>query len=110
MTEAAMLHERGTKAFKLPASAIVSTARRDLQHRRENMGQQNGFRHRYAFLALHVRQAQGSVVELLTLAIERNGEAELTTKLATRRLYDDRAGLAAALAEVQAAELAGAAG
>lgn len=103
MSDAMQLHEHGTRAFRLPAGAIVSTAEHDLDSREYNKryaaGQEIGPTRRYAFLAKHVRRAK-TAAELIALAIKENGAAKNTTKINTKRIYGDLATLRAALDRV----------
>lgn len=103
-SEARMLAEHGTKAYRLTPSCIVSVAERDLASRRHNVvfaaynkagGEEGEPMLRYAFLGKHVRRAK-SAAHLIALALA-HGAAMASTQLNTIRLYGDRAALQGAL-------------
>ena len=98
-SEAAMLQQHGTALCRLPATAILFTAKTDLKRRERNIERgcagDCGYEH-YGFLATHVRFAKDGR-DLIKRALAKLDDGQSSGKIKTRYLYCDEDGLRAAL-------------
>ncbi len=91
-----LLALHGTAAFRLPPSAIVGTARRDLVVRARNAEADPGAWEPFAFHREHVREAR-SARHLLELALADRERGLASSKVQTLLLYANPDWLEAAL-------------
>ena len=112
MTTDTFLLEHGTKPWRLPASAVLHTAKADIQLRDRKRKNSQASRdlslpgsehydyelqHRsYAFINGHVRSA-ADAADLLRRAIDDDNDWHVSTKVNTKILYGDKDLLRAAL-------------
>jgi hypothetical protein len=101
MTTSEFLLDHGTKAFALPASAVLHAARTDLALRGKKQDadpcDDELLAQPYAFLAAHVRRSTDAA-DLLRRAIADDEKWKASAKVNTRLLYGDKTLLADALA------------
>lgn len=86
--ERALLHEIGTKAFRLRPGSIVSAAQADLRLRARKSEQEAEPSAPYAFHRNHVRKAL-TARDLISLALADRDRGVGSSKLNTRRIYED---------------------
>lgn len=102
MTTSAFLEKHGTKAFRLPPSAILSAAKSDLALRKRKVMDKCEPGLQYAFIARHVRKAE-CPADLLEWALKERDRGLSSSKINTRLIYGDEDLLHQALARAKEA-------
>lgn len=82
------LEKHGTKAFRLPPSAIVGAAKNDLRRRAMKKNGEEAPTSSYAFRAADVR-ASKTPSDLIAAAIKNHERGVASGKLNTRLIYGD---------------------